>query len=73
MYVQNSGPKFYHYRHFKKEKRCSLNFCNDYSYLPYSRPRSLNIMHLPVKFVNMSMRFMSICIDRVAHEPSLSY
>ena len=32
MYVQNSGPKFYHKRHFKKEKRCSLNFCTDYRY-----------------------------------------
>ena len=31
MYVQNFSPKFYHLRHFKKEKRCSLNFCTDYS------------------------------------------
>ena len=30
MYVQNFRPKFYHERHFKKEKRCSLNFCTDY-------------------------------------------
>ena len=48
MYVQNFSPKFYHLRHFKKEKRCSLNFCTDYSkqsYKMYTSPcRYLHIL-----------------------------
>ena len=75
MHVQNSGPKFYHLRHFKKEKRCSLNFCTDYSTINIVRKYFIimpelkrlgvvfcdkNLFHRKSKFGGYSPKYMEI-------------